>query len=125
MENDLELLRNLGNRVRTELEQYIYCVPSDAVGNPMSNETVMAALDELRRAQVEPYWALVEIRDTFEQVGLESVPRRKCAVVADDRRGYFLLWDPPNDEFFLAQSLSGVLTSFGVRGDAVGCFLSR
>ena len=68
MENDFELLRNLRSRVETELEQYVYSVPPEAIGNAMSNEAVSAGLKALREAVVEPYWTDVEVRDTFAQV---------------------------------------------------------
>ena len=125
MENESGLPVNLRTRVETELEQYVYSVRSDSVGNPMSDESVSAQLTELRDALVEPYWTNVEVRDTFEQVALKESPRRRGAVVADDRRGMFLLWNPIDNDFFLAQDIRGVLTSLGVGGDAVGCFLSR
>lgn len=125
MENDFELLRNLRNKVETELEQYVYRVLPEAIGNAMSNEAVSAGLKALREAVVEPYWTDVEVRDTFAQVASAQGPRRRCVVVADDCRRIFLLWDPIHNDFFLAENIAGVLTSFGVRGDAVGCFLSR
>jgi len=52
-------------------------------------------------------------------------PRRKCAAIADDGKGMLLLFDPTEDSFVLAESGSKGLTTFGVRGDAVGCFLAR
>jgi len=125
MKNELEFLTSLRRRVVVELETFVYRVPPDAVGNAMAHGAVSAGLSDLRESLVEPYWVDVEIRDTFEQVSSEHGPRRRCAVVANDRRGIFLLWDPINSDFFLAQEIGGTLTSFGVRGDAVDCFLSR
>jgi hypothetical protein len=52
-------------------------------------------------------------------------PRRKCAAVAEDGKGVLLLFDPAENSFVLAERGSTGLTTFGVRGDAVGCFLAR
>jgi hypothetical protein len=45
-------------------------------------------------------------------------------VVADDGNGTLLAFDPVDEEFVLLQMGKESLMSFGVRGDAVGCFLA-
>ena len=53
-----ELLREINN--------YVYEVPEEAIGSPMSPKAVADALAEMRAALIAPYWTTVEIRDTFE-----------------------------------------------------------
>jgi hypothetical protein len=119
---DLSLLRQ---RVEKEIETYHYDLPSNAIGNPWTDAALQSGLAQFRASLIEPYWAEVEIRDTFEQVGMIDGPRRKCAAVADDGKGILLLFDPAEDSFVLAERGSTGLSTFGVRGDAVGCFLAR
>jgi hypothetical protein len=118
-------LSRLRQRVEKEIETYVYDFPDNAIGNPWSDAAIQQGLAKFRASLVEPYWSEVEIRDTFEQVGMTAGPRRKCAVVADDGKGMLLLFDPAEDSFVLAERRSTGLTTFGVRGDAVGCFLAR
>lgn len=122
---DVEYLSSLRQGVEKEIETYVYECPDDAIGNPWTDEAVQRGLAQFRACLVEPYWAEVEIRDTFDQVSMTVAPRRKCAVVADDRRGMLLLFDPEEKSFVLAECGGAGLTTFGVRGDAVGCFLAR
>ncbi|MFI5089497.1 MAG: hypothetical protein ACHP7P_05525 [Terriglobales bacterium] len=123
--SDAEFLSSLRRAVEKEIDAYVYECPDGAIGNPLSDEAVAKGLAEMRASLVEPYKVEVALRDTFEQVGMEQPPRRDCAVVADDRRGMLLLFDPVEDEFVLAQRVDTGLSTFGVRGDAVGCFLAR
>jgi hypothetical protein len=118
-------LSRLRQRVEKEIEAYVYDFPANAIGNPWGDAAIERGLAKFRASLVEPYWTGVEIRDTFEQVGMIEGPCRKCAVVADDGKGMFLLFDPAEDSFVLAKRVGTGLTTFGVRGDAVGCFLAR
>jgi hypothetical protein len=122
---EVEYLSRLRSEVEQAIIEYVYVVPNDAIGNPMTDAAVDDGLALLRASLIEPYWEEVEIRDTFEQVGMLSGPRRKCAAVADDRSGMLLLFDPLENSFVLAQRGVRGLITFGIRGDAVGCFLSR
>jgi hypothetical protein len=79
---------------------------------------------KMRASLVDPYWANIELRDTFAQIGEETASVRKCAVVADDGNGILLAFDPDAEEFVLIQMGKESLESFGIRGDAVGCFLA-
>jgi hypothetical protein len=119
---DLSLLRKL---VEKDIETYHYIWTDKAIGNPWTEAAIQSGLAQFRASLIEPYWTEVEIRDTFEQVGMMEGPRRKCAAVADDGTGILLLFDPVEDSFVLAERGSTGLTTFGVRGDAVGCFLAR
>lgn len=118
-------LSRLRQRVEKEIETYVYDFPDTAIGNPWTDAAVQQGLAKFRASLVKPYWTEVEIRDTFEQVGMTETPRRKCVAVADDGKGMLLLFDPTEDSFVLAERGSTELTTFGVRGDAVGCFLAR
>jgi hypothetical protein len=119
---DLEKLRQ---RVSAEIASYQYEYPAGAVGRPWSAEKVRAKLSEFRAALVEPYWASVVRRDTIEQIGSADPPIRQCAIVADDSKGTLLAFDPAAAEFLLVRSRLHVLESFGISGDATGCFLAR
>ena len=77
----------------------------------------------MKSCLVDPYWLEVEIRDTFDQIGMQFAPRRNCVVVADSNDGYLLLFDPDENNFVLAQLIGRQTVTIGVRGDAVGCFL--
>ena len=122
--DDAYLLR-LRRGVETEMRDYVYELPDNAIGNPMADTAVAEGLAQLRASLVNPYWVEVELRDTFDQVGMDVPILRKCAVVADDGKGIVLLFDPVAGEFVLAQPGATRLQTVGVRGDAVGCFLSR
>ena len=125
MSGETEQLIELRIAVEAEIDPYIYNVPEGAVGLPWSVDRVRIELAEMPGAPVDPYWTEVEIRDTYSQVKEEQAKLLRCAVVADDRRGYLLLWDPVRGDYFLAQAGEGFPCTFGIRGDAVGCFLSR
>jgi len=118
-------LSRLRQRVEKEIETYVYDFPDNAIGSPWTDAAIQQGLTKFRASLVEPCWTGVEIRDTFEQVGMTAGPLRKCAAVADDRKGMLLLFDPVEDSFVLAERGSTGLTTFGIRGDAVGCFLAR
>jgi hypothetical protein len=125
MHDDSHLLRNLRTGVESEIDRYVYGVPEDAVGKAMKDEEVQSTIEEMRGALVDPYWIEIELRGDFEQVTVEKGPKRRCIVVADDRKGYLLLWDPVTQDYKLAQCGTGLPIYFGVNGDAVGTFFSR
>jgi hypothetical protein len=49
---------------------------------------------------------------------------RICVTMAEDD-GYVLVFDPVDEEYHLAWRSERGLGTWGVRGDAVGCFLAR
>lgn len=110
--------------VEQEIASYIYTVPPNAVGQPMSNDWVTSQLGQMRASLVTPIWRMVAIRDTIEQMKSSEPELRQCALVADDCQGYELYYDPVENEFMLACS-GEPPTSMNVRGDAVGCFMAR
>jgi len=104
-----------------EIESYRYEVSEGALGRPLADERVNRLLADMRAALVEPKWETVVIRDTPEGPPLEPHEQRQCILVADDRNGYELFYDPSEKEFFLADGGG----SIGVWGDAVGCFMAQ
>ncbi len=118
-------LLTLRREVEQEINNYVYEVPDDAIGNRMTETAVADALAQMRGSLIDPYWVDVELRDTFTQIVTSGPAHRKCAAVADDGKGMVLLFDPIEKSFVLAQRGATGLLTFGVRGDAVGCFLSR
>jgi hypothetical protein len=123
--NDSQSLSYLRLSVERQIDEYVYVLPDCAIGGPIPPERIAAGLAEMRASLIDPYWVDVEIRDTFEQCGMSSGPRRRCVAVADDRKGMRLLFDPAEQSFVLAQRTDTGLVTFNVRGDAVGCFLAR
>jgi hypothetical protein len=79
----------------------------------------------MRRCLVAPHWEEVEVRDTFEQIQTNIGPVRKCVTIAEDENGYVLMFDPVENSYVLAYRNGARLGTFGIRGDAVGCFLAR
>ena len=122
---EVEFLSRLRLQVEKEIATYVYQCPDDAIGKSWTDDAVKKGLAQLRASLVEPYWAEVEIRDTFDQVGRMEAPRRKCVVVADDGERMLLMFDPVEKSFVLAERGRAGIVTFGVRGDAVGCFLAR
>jgi hypothetical protein len=123
---DDEYLLRLQRRVETEIRDYVYEFPDTGmIGNRMPDAWVAEGLAQMRTSLVNPYWVEVEVRDTIDQIEMDVPISRKSAVVADDGKGTVLLFDPVAGEFMLAQPGAKRLETFGVRGDAVGCFLAR
>jgi hypothetical protein len=118
---DISSLRTF---VEKEIERYVYVVPEGAVGKPMPAEWVSAQLAEFRQALVEPRWQTVRIQDTPGQISATPPVLRQCVLIADDRKGMHLYYDPDENDFVLAFA-DDPPTTFMVRGDAVGCFMSR
>jgi hypothetical protein len=109
-------LSELRQTVEREIDEYVYEVPDGARGNPWSTDKVKRELNAFREALVEPYWA--DVVDDEKQ-------KKGCVVVADDGRSYLLVFEPEQGMFMLVMRKAGDLISFGVDGDAVGCFLAR
>ena len=103
--------------------------PPEALGTPLPPEWYKTGLAEMRASLVSPYW--IEMRDIDPKS--KALVILKVAVVADDGDGSLIGFDPNGQgEFVLAlrdpdpDSARGIdVVSCGVRGDAVGCFLSR
>lgn len=115
---DLLDLEELRRTVEREIDGYLYEVPKGARGNSWSPEKVERELRLFREALVDPYW--IEVVD-------DDKKRKPCVAVADDKASYLLVFEPEGRKFMLAMKsrTSSDLTSLGVDGDAVGCFLAR
>jgi hypothetical protein len=118
-------LKELSRKVSAELDTYVYVYPEGMVGRPWNAEKIEAQLREFRATLIEPYLATVVRRDTIEQINLADPPQSRCAVVADDGRGNLLAFDLATAEFLLVSKGRDHLESYGVNGDAVGCFMAR
>lgn len=117
-------LSELARSVANEIDSYVYDVPDTAVGRPFSSEKVSAYLARMRKSLVEPYWIDVRLRDTITQIRSDAPPIRKAAVVAEVDQYVLLVFSPEDNEFLLAQRNGDLFESFGVNGDAVGCFMA-
>jgi hypothetical protein len=115
----------LRRTIEQEIASYVYERNPAAQGIPLPNEWVTQQLMEMRKALVDPVLRSVEIRDSVAQLRGEAPPDiRECFLVADDREGYELYFDPTSNDFVLAYS-GNPPSTFNVRGDAVGCFMAR
>lgn len=75
----------------------------------------------MRQALVSPY--LLEANDYEADAGGAS---RSVIVVADDAQESLLAYDPhPDGDFVLVWRRPDQMALSNIRGDAVGCFLSR
>jgi hypothetical protein len=109
-------LAELRRKVELEIDEYVYEVPDGSIGNAWSPEKVEQQLRAFRNALVEPYW--VDIID-------DDKKRKSCVAVADDMKSYLLVFEPDAEKFMLVMRKDSELISFGVDGDAVGCFFAR
>jgi len=116
---------DLRRTIEQEIDSYVYQRHPAAVGTPMPQEWVTQQLAEMREALVDPVLRSIEIRDSVAQLRGEAPPVvRECFLVADDKEGYELYFDPVSNDFVLAYS-GNPPSTFNVRGDAVGCFMAR
>jgi hypothetical protein len=119
---DLEALKV---RVEEELNNYSYSLSPEAIGLPWSPSRVDEQLALMRRSLVVPYLVEVKMERPYNLIDTDIHEARNCVVVADANDGYLLVFDSATDEFLLAQFFKDTVHSIGVRGDAVGCFMSR
>jgi hypothetical protein len=94
----------------------------DQLGLPLPPEWFHRGLREMKRALVPPVEQ--EVLDYDTSPG--SVLTRRVWVVADDGEGTLLVYDPhPEGDFALVWRHADQHALSNIRGDAVGCFLSR
>lgn len=118
-------LTELRLQIEAEIASYEYEIPEGAIGRPMPGEWVATQLAEFKSALVEPIWREIVIGDSVQQMlGEAETELRECVLVADDRDGYQLYYDPLQENFVLAYSFNTPPTAF-LRGDVVGCFMAR
>ncbi len=121
---DRDFFDRLRRDVEREIAEYVYEVPAGAIGMPLSPEQIRADLDAMRLCLVEPRWEEVLVCNTAEQIETGAGLIRNCVTLAEDD-GYVLLFDPIDNEYHLAWRSEVGLRTWGVRGDAVGCFIAR
>jgi hypothetical protein len=121
---DKDFFQRLRREVERQILEYVYEVPAGAVGTPLPADEIRALLDAMRLHLVEPRWEEVHICNTAEEIRTGVGVRRMCVTIAEDN-GYVLVFDPVDEEYHLAWRSEHGLGTWGVRGDAVGCFLAR
>ena len=124
-------LANLADDVVVALNSFSIpeAYPPQALGTALPSEWYETGLAEMRAALVSPYW--IEMRDLDPQS--KALVILKVAVVADDGHDKLIVFDPEGQGKFVLclrdpdpDSPRGIdVVSCGIRGDAVGCFLSR
>jgi hypothetical protein len=79
---------------------------------------------KMRLCLTEPRWEEVYICNTAEEIRTGEGVSRMCGTMAEDE-GYVLVFDPVEEAYHLAWRSEHGVGTWGVRGDAVGCFLAR
>jgi hypothetical protein len=118
-------LTDIGQQVVTEIETFV--VParrSDQLGEQLPAEWFSQQLDEMRAALVEPYLVEIDGDGRFPGDIPKPVLRQVVIVAEDDDVCLAYDLDPDGDFALLFKSASGFAVS-PIRGEAVGCFMSR
>ena len=124
---DRDFFARLRREVESQIAEYVYDseAPVGCVGTRLSEKDIEDDLAMMRLCLVDPRWEDVEIGDA----NINSSTRHQCVVLAEDiseyGEGYALVFDPLDNAFALAYRQRGVLGIFGIRGNAVDCFLAR
>lgn len=121
---DKDFFQRLRREIERQISAYVYEVPAGAIGTPLPAEEIRSHLDAMRLCLVEPRWEEVHIRNKPEEIKTGVGIRRMCVTMAEDE-GYVLVFDPVDEEHHLAWRSEQGLGTWGVRGDAVGCFIAR
>src|SRR5215472_13840304 len=119
---DRDFFQRLRSEVERQISTYVYSVPPGALGTPLTADEIRADLNKMRLCLIEPHWEKVHICTPREARTGEGVIR-KCVTLAEDN-GYALVYDPVDEEYHLAWRAEHGLGTWGIRGDAVGCFLA-
>jgi hypothetical protein len=121
---DDEFFQKLRGDVEHQISTYIYEVAEGSLGNPLSAEQIRSYLKAMQVRLVHPRWEIVEIRNTVEEVRTGEGTKRNCVTLAEDR-DYVLVFDPVDEQHHLAFRSEYGLATWGISGDAVGCFIAR
>jgi len=121
---DRDFFQRLRHEIDQQISGYVYEVPPGAVGTPLPADQIRSDLEAMRLCLVEPRWEEVEIRNTADEIRNDVGHTQKCVTLAEDG-SYVLIFDPIGEEFHLAWRHESGLGTWGVRGDAVGCFIAR
>ena len=91
------------------------------LGSQLPPEWFEDRLREMQAALVEPY--ALQVFDSHAKPG--KTLKKTVEVVADDREGTLVAFDPePEGDFALIWRSGGQNWVSNIRGDVVGCFLS-
>jgi hypothetical protein len=121
---DRDFFQRLRREVESEISGYVYEHPADAMGSPLPADEIRALVNDVRLHLVEPHWEEVNICNTLEESRTGEGVGRMCVTMAEEK-GYVLVFDPVDEEYHLAWRGEHGLGTWGVRGDAVGCFIAR
>jgi hypothetical protein len=121
---DKDFFQRLRGEMERQISGYVYQVPAGAIGTPIPADEIRGLLDEMRLCLVEPRGEEVHICNTSKEIRTGEGVRRMCVTMAEDG-SYVLVFDPVEEEYNLAWRSERGLGTWGVRGDAVGCFLAR
>jgi hypothetical protein len=114
--------QSLKARVLHDLDIYDITPNPGATGSPLPPRWFEPRLAKMRASLVEPY-AITAIDDS--NGGHREV---ELTVVADDRDGKLIAFDPvegDGDFVLVVQKDDRLIRANWMRGDVVGCFLSR
>ena len=112
--------------VATEIQNFRYEAPRNAIGKPWPEEKVRSKLKELRDALVEPYQEEIELESTELEPCLSPPRIEKLWVVANDGKSFKVVYHEFTASFGLATYGSkGIPSTIGVWGDFVGTFMAR
>jgi hypothetical protein len=120
---DRDFFQRLRGEVEREIAGYVYDHPADAIGSPLPDHVIRNDLNAMRLCLIEPRWEEVNICNSLGNMNAKTV-RRMCVTMAEDE-GYVLVFDPVEEEYHLAWRGEQGLGTWGIRGDAVGCFIAR
>lgn len=121
---DIDFFQQLQRELEQQIASYVYEIPEDALGNPLSAGQICAYLNSMRLCLVEPRWEEVNICNTPEESLTGIGVMRNCAVMAEDE-GYVLVFDPVDEQYHLAWRGEHGLGTWGIRGNGVECFIAR
>ena len=121
---DKDFFQRLRRETERQISTYVYQVPEGAIGIPLPADEIRDDLNKMRLCLTEPRWEEVHIRNTPEEIRTGEGVSRVCVTMAEEE-GYVLVFDPVEEEYHLAWRSEHGLGTWGVRGDAVGCFLAR
>ena len=121
--SDKDYFQRLRRALEHEISSYVCEVPTSAIGTPLSNDVIRGYLNSMRLCLVEPRWEEVNLCTSEESLTGVGV-KRMCVTMAEEEK-YVLVFDPIDEEYHLAWRSEDGLSTWGIRGDGVGCFIAR
>jgi hypothetical protein len=121
---DKDFFQRLRHEVERQISEYVNEGHPGAIGTPLSADQIRSDLEVMRICLVKPQWEEAHICTTAEEIRTGIGKRRMCVTLAEDN-GYVLIFDPVEREYHLAWRSELGLGTWGVMGDAVGCFIAR